>query len=881
MHPPMHSLLSLWRVSVLCLLLVGILGHCYGSTFANRIMARDDDNIYVYVISNMPQTAVMQAICRNLLLRVDKGKPHCTYVPLSSVGTYGRKKNELLPYKHLEDNETIIVIDRSQMTEQDTAGLQKLQTELFQAMPERKHRNSVRIWVQNYGKTKRGREYQVLVDIPQTKWLERAADDLWNDKWGAFYSDKTRQSFNHECPIDAGAILTNDPDSAEAISASMPYCEMAVFDLDGIDEFQARAGLTKRFIILNWNGETECPAAQIKPLLPPSMKQYYEIKTDRVGLTGWQQFCRTPMVRCEMVGETEVWAICAPTEKYLRKMTGLVLQDKFRKDAYTFNVTDFSYINRLAVGVYVSDSSLKRDRLVMQQRLEEAATDVLRLQIQSMVSVTGWGKILDNVLDRNNPNDDPLNNPETIRRINQASNADALLLLWVNELKPSIAYDKNYSRTTPPYKDWSQAAREADVSVERPKEPEKPTQHDPDDKEGPIWDRDYKYKGKTREERANDPVYLADVRKYYDKDIPKYNREYNEWRKEAGAWDTAKYRWERGRESYEVHFNYYARMTPGTGVVADIRIIDTVKEQSLLTAPIPVSLGRTGQSREVLEIPVSLTGEDSIPDMPNAITRFQNVYTWPGCFDLVGEDTMYAICQDAITASLREGLMKLPEFTLWAADLKPWNLPSARPVRPELPPARVTQPETPDPLNSRNTTTTTSTTSEPVQPQKAVEEVKQPETTTNTGTTAMHTGTVTLPPPPPVTTDQTEETTPTVVTLPSANTTYRSNGMLMIPVNGLALWLGATKGSDAKTGYIKYSLKNRTIEVKPGSQTAKINGNQFTMDRSMEVRNDVGYVPLSFMEIAFLLQGTVNLENGTLTLMTMDNDAGALLTIVK
>ena len=73
------------------------------------------------------------------------------------------------------------------------------------------------------------------------------------------------------------------------------------------------------------------------------------------------------------------------------------------------------------------------------------------------------------------------------------------------------------------------------------------------------------------------------------------------------------------------------------------------------------------------------------------------------------------------------------------------------------------------------------------------------------------------------------------------------------------------------------TLKKRSIEVKPGSQTAKINGNIVTMECKMEIRNDVGYVPLSFVEIAFPVQGTYDQDKGTLTLA--DNETNLTLNV--
>ncbi len=602
---------------------------------------------HVYVISNLPREVVMPAVCREALSR----RGHCKYLPLNAVGKFGSQQRELLPYNAGKNTETVVVADRSTLTAEERAGLEKLRKTLYPTAPAAEVGQAL-IWVQNRGTT--GREYQVLLDLPAPRWLTTMADDLW-----AIPRERIADNSHDACAlinrVSATAILCNDNESGARLAGGLRYSDTRLFHPRELTAFRDATGIDRRIIALNWNGDQECAPAMLACVLPEALHAVTAEHTrDRMGLTGWQRFCRQAMARQYPDGTSATWVIGAPTAKILRALATTVVQNGYSGGPFSLPICDLSYINSLAVGAYLASPDPDRNRLVLQQQMEEIVQDTLGSRVRSMVSTLHWGSILDQALERNPAMDDPFRLPESRQLLNQATQTDAVLLLWVKELTPQVIFSFPRERVTPPYAPFTETA------PSRPREPH------PDDRTFGIFGH-RTYPGRTSEERRNSEEFQDDWNDWRYTEMP-------EWEREHSRWEYRRKSWEDGRSAYPVIYNYTVTCTPKVGLVGHLRVIDQIDPQRLLWNN-EVLWSRTGATRIMRTLSVQVCGESTDPPLPREASQYANQFTWQGGARAIGDDALYAIGQQALLDALRDAVARLAEAALLSGDLKSWNQP--------------------------------------------------------------------------------------------------------------------------------------------------------------------------------------------------------------
>jgi hypothetical protein len=615
---------------------------------------------HVCVVSNIPRDALMATLCgRVALARVDrvpikvgdrKVYDHCVYYPLAAMGACGPKGRDLLPFDPMRGVMTLLVVDQSTLTEEERALFDEIRALLFPTLTELKP-EQVTAWVHTRGRTRH--EYQVMLSLPEARWLAEVRADL------AYMPPLTaaaREPFVLERPVVKTALLTNDPQVRALVSGATRYNYTRVYGLNDFDQFRDWTAATRRVIALNWNGDEECSPAMAVQVLPAALRGYCSaLAPDRMGVTGWQRFCRTAVAqRFEEEGR-ETWVIGAPTAGYLRTLATQVVKSRFAGGPYQIDLCDLTYLNRLAVGVYLASPDPDRSRLVLQQQLEQVAAGVLGPKVVPMVSTQNWGETLQTALGRDPATDAPFSRPEAQRVVNQSGNADAVLLLWVKTLAPQVRYELTRTRLTPAFPAFDEP------------EPREPRAPDPDDF---ILFLGHKYPGHTYEER---------------RDSREFRRDYHEWREEEHPrWEAAHRRWEERRSdwayrraSYRVNYEYYLKAVPRVALTGYLKLIDLKATQRVLWST-DLALDRTGDPCTLRTIPAQAAGEGVEPVRPAEIARVNDAYTWGDTTQVVGGDTVYGLGQTVLLDTLRDGLTRLSENVLWAADMKPWNLPVRR-----------------------------------------------------------------------------------------------------------------------------------------------------------------------------------------------------------
>jgi hypothetical protein len=627
-------------------------------SFGTQIVNRPNEGLfgdtyfYVYVISNIPQSDVMPLICREALLKKHGDKSHCNYIPLATLGLHGKKKRDLLPYDAAKRTETILVIDRSRLNNEDARKMELLLESLYPLAPKTDTtKSTINLWVQNSGVY--GKENQVIIDIPDIFWLKEAANDLWNMPDG-YMRDRSKDTFSIAMPINKLGLLTNQPLIKHVLNRAYRYTAIYDYSLDKFDEFRDEKGFTHKYIAINWNGDAEFTSIEAGQVLPKSLRNQLSIVPDRMGISDWQRFCRQAIAKHEKEDGVETWVITAPTQRYFDALWNKVVENRFAGSQYSVDICDLSYMKSLAIGTVIDSQDVDRKRIVLQQRLEEIAMPILNVKVQSMLSTQNWGEILSSAMGRNVENDDPFNRPEDKKNVNQASKADGILILWTKTLEPSVKYDFPRKRITKPYPAFGYT------------EPKKPLEPHHNKK---IDNGQYYYPGTTEDERRSCDKYKNDCKQWKDEDMPQYDKNLKDWKDKKNKWDEEK-------KSYTVNYQYDVMMTPAVSLTGYLRLIDITGEQKIIWSK-EISLRKNGESRLITQIPITVRGEDTDPRIPDEVSRYTNIHSWSECKDKNSSEMVYSLGQDILISGMQEGIMKLVDSALWAKDLKSWNLPYA------------------------------------------------------------------------------------------------------------------------------------------------------------------------------------------------------------
>ncbi len=576
-------------------------------------------------ISNLSWDEIKQPMAREWLLKKDR----CEYYALADLGTFGKRKDELLPHAWDRD-EWVIVVNMATLTAREAELYEQL-SELFPLMPGRSPDTpQVRTFIQKSGK----REYQVVLELPEASWLDDAADLLWSIPLGSFDAqERGWMPLIHD--VAQLAVLTN-MDWVEDLMETVHFTRVRFFSPEQADEYADVEGATQRLIALNYNGPAEISAEMAEAILPEALiPEALEGEVDRLGLTPWQRFCRKAQARHfeSRDGAVDTWFIGAPTDQLARRVfnqTGLKRSPSgVSGTETTIDVCDASWIRSMAVGVYMLQDTLARDRLVLEEQLEQTARAQLGRHIAEISSGADLGAVLAEVM---GPDPSSLfrQGAEVEHYLADVS-ADALLVLWVRDLTASTHYDYEPTRETQPLPEFAEV------------EPRKPN---PDAK--PLFSG-HTYPGDTTEERARSRKYQDDLQEYY--------RDHREW--EYRRADHA-----RQVADHQVTWRQTITACPAVNLTGYCKLVDLKGKRIVWSIPISTSArGReTLYSNELVTVRGD-SGTPRAPAIPNASREW--------------DDMLFPAGQDAIISALRKGVEELERVALWSTALKPWNLVQA------------------------------------------------------------------------------------------------------------------------------------------------------------------------------------------------------------
>ncbi|HEY3416915.1 MAG TPA: hypothetical protein VGM23_08535 [Armatimonadota bacterium] len=720
------TLRNRWFLLIVLLAAASVATAAAGGFFANTVLNHPNRKYFlgsapylVYVISNIPERSVMRLVCRDALLRTVSKKNVCTYLPLASVGSYGRQQKDLLPFDPRKDAEMVVVIDRSTLTPAEKTNLATLIDKCYPLLPDAPERPQVTIWLQNSGDS--GGEYQVLLDVPSVEWLEDITNELWALPDGTL-RDKSfgKQLITH--PVNTLAICSNDLAVRDALAQASGYSEIHLFGLAEAEEFLTLPGFTQRILAVNWNGDAECPPALAARLLPPALAgKAAELTPDTTGLTGWQRFCRQALARHDVLNAVDIWTLCAPTSRHLQSLAAKVVANRFSGGPYTLALGDLSQVRRLALGVSFAPSDYDEERFTVQKDLESLARKLLPASVQAVVLPQGWSP--------DPPKDAVVPQPD----------ADAVLLFQVEKLSPLIKYDTLQRRLTPAYPQFTDL------------EPSRPSPPNPDERRR-IHEQANFYPGKTATERQNSKEYQADYTRWKDHDQTRWEKEHADWearvkeleekqpdskklaslkkdepqkptppdpdrlktisrdiyifpggnsyerehsaayRSDYQRWEHADYasylrdyhdwqyrreNWLNDRETYPVNYEYSVASTPQVSLTGALQMLDLRGEpRQLWTAT--VNRAQIGQGTVMGTFPQTVYGELATPARPHAIDDYVDTTTWRDVSTRREADSLYGLGQELLRAAVERGVVQLAEEAIWAEDVKAWNQPTGR-----------------------------------------------------------------------------------------------------------------------------------------------------------------------------------------------------------
>ncbi len=601
-----RGLLCICIITAVLELALSMIAHAKYEDWETSVVNRKDEK--TYVISNLASEDIMSPICGSALLRKD----HCTYVSLADLGSFGKRGNDLLPYDWRKD-ETVIVLDRSKLDGAGKALAAKLLAEVFPTIPSRNDADQITIATQEAAK----RSCQALIDVPETMWLDQAVGDI---KRLGFATTST-------FPVQNVAVFSNDSSCANTLLSQFQYGKKQIIEPGQLQVFRDATGLSHKIAAINWNAEEECTVDTANEILPTELRSACDNSTrDRVGLTPWQQFCRSAVAQSFSSGGTEYWVLRAPTAKHLSTLTNMVVKSGFKGGPFQLPLCDLSYVRSIAVGTYVQSPDPDRQRLVIQNQMETVAQDLLQTKVKSLASAQDWGKLVQNVLG-DSAVGNPFRDSGGAQQVVRASNADALLVLWIRDVSPALEYSCTRSRITPPMPAFTET------------EPRRP---DPD--ESGLSGHKYPSIDGCR---SCSHEYQRDLSNYYDK---------------HASWERDINQYEGSKHSRLVNYEYQIVSTPKITLLGYLKVIDLRTQTQLWSCD--VSIDSLGDAKPVRTVPAQVRGDDTEPQMPELP---ENTYSWT--------DSTYSIGQNAIFGALKQGIVKMTQSVLWGSDLKPWNMP--------------------------------------------------------------------------------------------------------------------------------------------------------------------------------------------------------------
>ncbi len=566
-----------------------------------------------YIISNLPESDVMRPVCRQGLNRQGK----CHYIALSEVDK--GKSGALLSYNWREKNETVIVVDSSRLDNAEKVTLSRLKNELFPAMTEdvgKQHK--VAAYVQNVGKN----AMQALVIVPRATLLQPFADELWT-LHRALVSRTDPFETSH--PVYSASLLTNDDASAESLLKALRYSDVKQYGTDGVGDFLSNTGADLRVIALDWNAAKKCSPSVAASILPAELSRLCKLDApDGRKLTSWDRFCREANASFFKGNDStpDTWVIRAPTQRHLRSLVSEVTTEDLKPGEHKIELIDLSGVKSMAVGVCFVEKDIAREQLVLAQEIETATAEQVKSEVKITHSSQDWGKLVQDAFGSQTAH-------VGAEKVVKASGSDALLLLRVREIEPTVEFKCIKERITPPVPEF------------RDQEPSRPS---PDERKYGIAGPK-KYPGDDTGDRERSSDYKRDMRR---------------WRDDHYEWERKKRDYEYECENRQVDWRLTVLSYPSARVVADLSLIDLASSRQIWSTP--TEANQSGESTTVSTKTVRIRGDKNEP-VP--VVMAEPLKQWR-------PDT-YLTGQNALTLTLRQGVDKLMENALWASDIRAKN----------------------------------------------------------------------------------------------------------------------------------------------------------------------------------------------------------------
>ena len=601
------------------------------SFFDDKIINRPTDhsgvfpftNAYpyrVYLISNIAEQQVMPLVCAAGLQRT----AHCHYLPLNSLGSYGKKHNELLPYDEFSPRHMLItVLNRAEMSTIEKANVEKIRRAHFSQTSIISDQKTIFVRIDNVGKS--GKEYNVWIDLPRADLLTPLMVDL-RALPDDTIADKSKKSYQMQSALTRTAVLCDDENINEIFRRSLPYSDTITYPVSKWQQFRTADDIDMRIIALNWNSSFELTLALATQLLPQIVIKEINAPITGTELTNWQFFCQRAIARRIREDTKDSWLIAAPSAALLRQLATQVTMEKFPARDFEIPLVNLTRYKTFSVVVSLTPQDPDPRRLVLQDQMEASAQRLLQ------------GKM-------------PLADGEMM---NHNLTGNLIFRLSAREITPVVTVTHRQQRLTPLFPEFSDS------------EPDKPHCPDPDDK--------VLFSGRKYKMGKNDPQFKEDLDYYYRVRLPEYERKHREWERD-------KKRWQRDYDSYRVNYEYDILLNPQVALSGMLQLIDQ-NDQRTLPWSSEIHIEQRANERVVMTIPVVVYGEDQDPATPREIGYFSNHFGWSDyMYDnrvLLAADSIYSLGASALQAGLEEGLQSLLTTALWPGDLQPWNRPGAR-----------------------------------------------------------------------------------------------------------------------------------------------------------------------------------------------------------
>lgn len=608
------------RFAVVGILLIAATGASAAGSLMNDWIMQNSGPV-PRVITNLPEDFIVKYLLPPNIGQARRQK--IEYLDLSDVGT---SPDSILPYDWKKRYHSLVILDSSRLTADEMSKVELLRKTLFPRETLGPGFNSFWI-VQNAGRGA-GENFRVLLTAPAEEYVIALIEELSEVNAGELKSG-TGEVLQAGHNVSRVEVVTNAVDAMQEVfglAYSGPFDDLT------IRSFSEQTGApeerpTHEFVCIDWNADLEPTFGAIGDMLPQVVRDRVTgTETDRMGLTSWQAEARRLVaVRDPDAQDLERWYIAGPTKRHVARLAAMVASGLARGETVGIDEpvpADLTDAERLAVGAYLLNDSEYTDQLVVQHKLDDLVRHTLPVAVASGEDL---GSVLSEVLGTSAQS--PFQAPSGAERIVSATNADYLLLLWAQSLRPEQQFAYTKERLTPALEPFTLS---------------QPSCPGPNDK---VLFGGFRYPGATESERRSSEKYRRDLDRYYAENA--------DYERQKRLWEEAQY----GRE---VQYNMRVTAAPTVQLDGYLMLVDLMTREVVWSRDLAI-LSRGGELH-VRDVPVTVRGEETEPPAPSLppTERSWDESTWP-------------VGRDAVTEALAEGMRYLLGDGLFSEDLRPWN----------------------------------------------------------------------------------------------------------------------------------------------------------------------------------------------------------------